>query len=449
MAHVIPEGLGNLLAPILVIIGVTILDWRMGLLSLVTIPAGVIAMMYMMKIGLKKMPDYYAAGANLNNTVVEYVSGMEVIKIFGQTTSSFKKYGDAVENYKMFTLDWYKACWKSMAVTYSVLPCTVLLTLPLGVVFYLDGSLELSTWIMILLLDLSLSTPLTKVINFIPMFPQVGHTLKTIESMFDVPDVQSGGRTENPESYDVAFSGVTFAYKEKDVVKNMSFTAKQNHLTALVGESGSGKSTLAKLLVHYWDVKDGSVSIGGVNIREYTYDTLMGLTSYVAQDTFLFTGTIGENIAMGKHGASQVEIENAAKAASCHDFIMSLENGYDTSVGGLGSKLSGGEKQRITIARAILKDAPIIILDEATAFADAENEDLIKEAVGKLIKNKTLIVIAHRLGTIRNADKIIVLGGGEIICEGTHDELMKNSDVYKNLWEKSELAENWNVRAGV
>ncbi len=229
----------------------------------------------------------------------------------------------------------------------------------------------------------------------------------------------------------------------------MNFTAKQNHLTALVGESGSGKSTLAKLLVHYWDVNSGSVKIGGIDIREYTFDTLMELTSYVAQDTFLFSGTIGENIAMGKHGATKEEIENAAKAASCHEFIMSLENGYDTSVGGLGSKLSGGEKQRITIARAILKDAPIIILDEATAFADAENEDLIKDAVGKLIHNKTVIVIAHRLGTIKNANKIIVLSDGAVLGEGTHNELMENSDVYKNLWEKSELAENWNMRGGV
>ncbi len=219
LAHVIPEGLGNLVAPVLVITAVFILDWRMGFLSIVTIPAGFIAMNYMMKIGLKKMPDYYKAGTRLNNTVVEYVSGMEVIKIFGQTTSSFKKYGSAVENYKKFTLDWYKDCWKSMAVTYSVLPCTVLLTLPLGIVFYLNGTLELSTWIMILLLDLSLATPLTKVINFIPMFPQVGYTLKTIESIFDVPDVQSGGRTEKPNNFDVTFDNVTFAYRKKTLLK--------------------------------------------------------------------------------------------------------------------------------------------------------------------------------------------------------------------------------------
>lgn len=445
LAHMLPEGIPNLVMPFIVLAVIFVTDWRMGLLSLASLPFGIIGMGLMMKSGVKKMPLYYEAGAKLNNSVVEYVSGMEVIKIFGQTTSSFKKYSDTVENYKVFTLDWFKESWRSMSLVYAGMPCTVLLTLPVGAIMYYNGTLDLNTWIFVLMLDLSMSGPLTRVINFFPMFPQVDYTVKQLEALYSTEDVHSGNVSEMPESFDVEFKNVTFAYKDKDVLKNVSFKAEQGKKTALVGESGSGKSTAARLAVHYWDVSDGSITIGGRDIREYTFDTLMNMTAYVAQDNFLFKGTIADNLRMGKKDATMAEMTAAAKAAACHDFISKLPNGYDTEVGVLGGKLSGGERQRITIARAILKNAPIIILDEATAYTDAENEELITNALNELTKGRTVIMIAHRLGTIADADNIVVLDSGKISANGTHDELMENSSIYRRLWQMSLEAGSWNI----
>lgn len=445
LAHMLPEGIPNLIMPFIVLAVIFATDWRMGLLSLASLPFGIIGMGMMMKSGMKKMPFYYEAGAKLNNAVVEYVSGMEVIKIFGQTTSSFKKYSDTVENYKTFTLDWFRESWRSMSLVYAGMPCTVLLTLPVGAILYYNGSLDLNTWIFVLMLDLSMSGPLTRVINFFPMFPQVDYTVKQLEALYSAEDVHSGNISERPESYDVEFKNVTFAYKDRDVLKNVSFKAEQGKKTALVGESGSGKSTAARLAVHYWDVSDGSITIGGRDIREYTFDTLMSMTAYVAQDNFLFRGTIADNLRMGKKDATMAEMTAAAKAAACHDFISKLPHGYDTEVGVLGGKLSGGERQRITIARAILKNAPIIILDEATAYTDAENEELITNALNELTKGRTVIMIAHRLGTIADADNIVVLDSGRISANGTHDELMENSSIYRRLWQMSLEAGSWNI----
>lgn len=445
LAHMLPEGIPNLVMPFIVLAVIFVTDWRMGLLSLASLPFGVIGMGLMMKSGVKKMPLYYEAGARLNNAVVEYVSGMEVIKIFGQTTSSFKKYSDTVENYKVFTLDWFKESWRSMSLVYAGMPCTVLLTLPVGAIMYYNGNLDLNTWIFVLMLDLSMSGPLTRVINFFPMFPQVDYTVKQLEALYSTEDVHSGNVSELPESYGVEFKNVTFAYKDKDVLKNVSFKAEQGKKTALVGESGSGKSTAARLAVHYWDVSDGIITIGGRDIREYTFDTLMSMTAYVAQDNFLFKGTIADNLRMGKKDATMAEMIEAAKAAACHDFISKLPHGYDTEVGVLGGKLSGGERQRITIARAILKNAPIIILDEATAYTDAENEELITNALNELTKGRTVIMIAHRLGTIADADNIVVLDSGRVSANGTHDELMESSSIYRRLWQMSLEAGSWNI----
>ena len=445
LAHMLPEGIPNLVMPFIVLAVIFVTDWRMGLLSLASLPFGIIGMGLMMKSGVKKMPLYYEAGARLNNAVVEYVSGMEVIKIFGQTTSSFKKYSDTVENYKVFTLDWFKESWRSMSLVYAGMPRTVLLTLPVGAIMYYNGNLDLNTWIFVLMLDLSMSGPLTRVINFFPMFPQVDYTVKQLEALYSTEDVHSGNVSEMPESFDVEFKNVTFAYKDKDVLKNVSFKAEQGKKTALVGESGSGKSTAARLAVHYWDVSDGSITIGGRDIREYTFDTLMSMTAYVAQDNFLFKGTIADNLRMGKKDATMAEMIEAAKATACHDFISKLPHGYDTEVGVHGGKLSGGERQRITIARAILKNAPIIILDEATAYTDAENEELITNALNELTKGRTVIMIAHRLGTIADADNIVVLDSGRVSANGTHDELMESSSIYRRLWQMSLEAGSWNI----
>lgn len=444
-SYMFPEGIPNLILPVIVLVIIFITDWRMGLLSLGSLPFGIIGMGLMMSTGTKKMPMYFESGAKLNNAVVEYVSGMEVIKIFGQTARSYEKYSETVTNYKKFTLDWFKDSWKSMSMVYAGMPCTVLLTLPVGAVFYFNGTLELGTWIFVMMLNLSIAAPLTRIINFFPMFPQVDYTVKQLEMLYSAKDVRSGDVTEFPDNFDVELKNVDFAYNEKKVLHDVNLTARQGQMTAIVGESGSGKSTIAKLIVHYWDVSGGSILIGGRDIREYSFDTLMNMTAFVSQDNFLFKGTIAENLRIGKKNAADEEIISAAKAAACHEFISKLPNGYDTEVGSLGGKLSGGERQRITIARAILKNAPIIILDEATASVDPDNETQITKALAALTKGKTVITIAHRLKTIERADKIVVLENGSVNAVGDHTELMKSCPLYQKLQKMSAFSGQWNI----
>ncbi len=445
IAHMLPEGIPYIVVPIVVYIILFILDWRLALLAMGSIPLGMAAMIMMMKIGLKKMKPYYEASSKMNSNIVEYISGMEVIKIFNRTTNSYEKYVSSVENYKKYTLNWIKDSWTYMAIYGTVMPCTILLLLPVGTVLYINGSLELSSFVFSLLLSMSIGIPLVKLIEFFPIIPNLKYKIDQLEKTFQGEELKIEDRGINPNNYDVDYKNVTFAYEKKDVLKDVSFSAKENSVTAIVGESGSGKSTLAKLLVHFWDVKDGEITIGGVNINEMSYEKLMDLISYVSQDNFLFNTSIIENIRIGRPDANDEEVAAAAKLAMCHDFIMKTTNGYNTNVGEAGDKLSGGEKQRITIARAILKNAPIIILDEATAFTDPENEDKIQEALNQLIFGKTLIVIAHRLSTIVKADNIVLMKEGNLLMQGTHEKLLAQSDIYKSLWTSHIKSMNWDI----
>lgn len=445
LAHLIPEGLPYVIAPLLVYIILFILNWRLALLSIASGLIGIVTVMLMMKRGLKKMGKYYSSAQKMNSTIVEYISGMEVIKIFNRTTSSYEKYASSVENYKKYTLDWYKDSWNYMAIYGAVLPCTILFLLPVGTLFYIDGSLSLSTFIFSLLLSMSIGLPLVKLVGFLPLIPQLQFKTEQLEKTFAGEELKIIDKGITPENYDVHFKNVTFAYDKKDVINDVSFCARENSVTAIVGESGSGKSTLARLLVHFWDVKDGKIMIGGVNIKDMSFEKLMDLISYVSQDTFLFNISLMENIRIGKPDATNEEVVAAAKLARCHDFIMNMEDGYNTNAGDAGDKLSGGEKQRITIARAILKNAPIIILDEATAFTDPENEDKIQEALNQLTGGKTLIVIAHRLSTIVEADNIILMDEGDLVMQGTHDELLKKSDTYRTLWDSHMQSMSWDI----
>lgn len=445
IAHMMPEGIPYVIVPIAVYIVLFVLDWRLALLAMGSIPIGMIAMMMMMKIGLKKMGPYYEASSKMNSTIVEYISGMEVIKIFNRTTNSYEKYVSSVENYKKYTLAWIKDSWTYMSIYGTVLPCTILLLLPVGTVLYINGSLGISTFVFSLLLSMSIGIPLVKLVEFFPIIPNLKYKIDQLEKTFEGEELKINDKGILPSNYNVDYKDVTFAYEKKDVIKNVSFSAKENSVTAIVGESGSGKSTLAKLLVHFWDVKDGKITIGGVNINEMSYEKLMDLISYVSQDTFLFNTSIMENIRIGRPNATDEEVIAAAKLAMCHDFIMKTKNGYSTNAGDAGDKLSGGEKQRITIARAILKDAPIIILDEATAFTDSENEDKIQEALNQLIVGKTLIVIAHRLSTIVEADNIVLMSEGNLLMQGAHNKLLAKSDTYKSLWDSHMKSLNWDI----
>lgn len=445
LAHAMPEGISNILVLILVSIMLFIIDWRMALLALAVLPIGMVVVTLMMKNGLKRMGGYYEASKEMNENIIEYVSGMEVIKVFNQTTTSFQKFSSSVEKYKKYTLDWYRVSWNYMTIYSIILPSMLLFLLPFGTLFYVSGTLELSTFVLCMLLSISMGVPMTRLVEFFPTFPMLKQKSQKIEDAFGEEEIVNKGTADQLKIFSVAFENLTFAYNDTDVLKDVSFTAKEGKVTALVGESGAGKSTLAKLLVRFWDIKKGSIKIGGIDIRDIDFSELMNTVSYVSQDIFLFNTTLMENIRMGQPDATDDQVIEMAKLAQCHDFIMEQEKGYDTLAGDAGGKLSGGQKQRISIARALLKNAPVVVLDEATSFTDPENEDKIQEALGGLIHGKTLIVIAHRLSTIINADNIILMDGGCVSAQGTHKELLEQSSVYQRLWQANQESMNWDI----
>ena len=445
LAHMIPEGVPYICGVLLTIIAIFIADWRLGLAVIVMIPLSMSPMGFMMKVGLEKMPQFYESRDILNHTIVEYVSAMEVIKIFNKTSRSYGRLYDSVISSRDFTLDWCRVTWKAMSVLYSMLPCTLLLPLPLGIFLFVNGDISLGTITLVIMLALSIGEPLIKLVNFMPSVPLLDFSIKKVESVFVHDDVKSGDFNEKSENFDVSFENVRFAYKDKDVIKGISLNVPENSICALVGPSGGGKSTLAKLLLHFWDVKEGVIKIGGRDICDFSFENLMNHISYVSQENTLFEGSVFDNIAIAKDGITREEVVEACKKANCHDFIEALEHGYDTNVGTLGGKLSGGERQRITIARAIIKNAPIVVLDEATAFADAENEFYIQEALSRLLIGKTVIIIAHKLHTIVDVSQIAVLKDGEIEMCGTHDELLENSKTYQKLWEQNQKSVSWDL----
>lgn len=444
LAHAIPEGFANLFTFGIVMLTIFVVDWRMALAALATIILGLIPVMFMMADGFKRMHSWYAANEKMTSTIIEYISGMEVIKVFGQQSRSFKKYRDATDHYRNETIAWYKASFTYMTSYVILLPAALLFMLPIGVWLYLGGTLALSTFVLSLLLGMSIGVPAMRLINFVPQFPQLKYKSARIEGMFELPDLPEGTKPA-PERHGVVFENVTFAYGDTDVIKNLSLSMPENSVTALIGESGAGKSTLAKLVMRFWDVREGAVKIGGTDIRDIRSDALMDKISYVSQDNFLFNASVMENIRFAKPNAADEEIVEMAKLAQCHEFILEMTDGYNTVVGSSGDKLSGGQKQRICIARAMLKNAPIIILDEATSFADPENEDKIQEALSRLIAGKTVIIVAHRLSTIIDADNIVLLENGWVAEQGKHVELLTRSPLYKKLWDAHMESMDWDI----
>ncbi len=443
LAHGIPEGIGNILGIIVTFLAMLLVDWRLALLSLAVLPIGMLVIGIMGKNSSKKLAHYYQSSQNMNNSIVEYIRGMKVIKVFVKGDTSFAQYRTAIREYKEFSLAWYKSCWKYMAVYGVILPATWLFVLPFGMLFYLEGSLGFAALVLSLLFALAIGPMFMKLVTFIPILPTLTEKYKRIEVLYDQPDMKPGHVKEKMTDYNVTFEDVTFAYQEKEVLKNINFVAREGQVTALVGESGAGKSTVGRLLARFWDVKSGSIKLGGLDIREYSFDTLMDSVSYVAQDSFLFDTTIMENIRHGNPEATDEEVVDIAKKARCHDFIAGLPSGYQTRVGEAGDRLSGGQRQRITIARAMLKASPIVVLDEATSSTDTENEDLIQEALNELLSGKTVLVIAHRLSTIMHADNILVLKQGEIAAMGTHSELLAASKEYQHMWKRYEATADW------
>ena len=436
IAHVIPEVIANIIIPIVLIVIIFVLDWRIGIANLLTIPLGLLFSMLMMRGYEAKSKRYQEASKAMNTTMVEYVNGIKVIKAFNKSASSFGKFKETVNENKKAMLDWYLSVCFSMTATMETIPATMIFVLPASIYFFMNGSIEIGTLVICVLLSYASYKPLIKAMSHLETITNIKTILEEINKVMNLPDLKRGERTKNIYSYDVEFRNVTFAYDEsKNVLNGISFKANENELTAIVGGSGGGKSTIAKLLAGFWNVNSGEILIGKNYLNDMPLKQNMELVTYVSQENFLFNKTILENLKIAKEDASMSEIQKACEKASCHDFIMSLPNGYETIVGESGANLSGGEKQRIAIARSFLKNSPIVLLDEATAYSDPDNESVIQESINNLIENKTVIMIAHRLSTIVNANKIIVVDNGSIIEQGSHKELLELNGKYKEMWD--------------
>lgn len=435
MAHFMPELPSNIAAPLCSILLIFILDWRMGLASLITIPLGILFFAAMMRGYGPRMENYMRSANDMNSSLVEYVNGIQVIKAFNRSASSYGKYSESINYFHDSTMEWWSQCWFWNAAARAVLPSTLLGTLPVGAWLYMEGTLSLPVFLISLVVPLGFITPLMKVSEAMEQVSMIKGNLEQVTAFLKTPELVRPSEPVSLGERTYQFEDVHFGYKETEILHGISFQTKPGTMTAIVGPSGSGKSTIAKLMAGFWDVTSGSVRFGGQDIRQIPFEQLMGEISYVAQDNFLFDKSIRENIRMGNPAATDEEVEDAAKAANCHDFIMQLEQGYDTLAGDAGDRLSGGERQRITIARAMLKPSSVVILDEATAYADPENEALIQQAISKLVAGKTLIVVAHRLNTIRNADQILVVANGNIAGRGTQEELLRECPIYQKMWQ--------------
>ena len=446
LAHMIPEGIANLTVAVFALVTILVIDWQLALLTCVVIALGISVSGQMYRVGVEQMGSYFAAAKRLNNTIIEYVNGMEVVRVFNRQDEFGERFASSVTAYRDFALSWYKVSFPWMALYGSLFSNILLYSLPFGTLLILLGQLTLARYILIICLSFGIAPLLLRCMSFIGAVPQASYKIQALEKAFDYPELKTGTAPFSGTGHNIEFRNVRFAYKDLEVLKDVSFTAQERQMTALVGASGSGKSTAAKLLVHYYDVSGGEVLIGGQNIREMSLEALNEQIAYVSQDVFLFNKSIADNIRIGKKGATNEEIIAAAKKAQADEFIRELPDGYATLAGEAGSKLSGGQRQRIAFARAILKDAPIVILDEATAFIDPENEQKMNQAISEIVRDKTVIVIAHKMKSIMNADRIIVLKDGRIAASGCHAELIKTCPEYQNLWRISEETADWTVR---
>jgi len=436
LAHLLPEMTSNLLGSLSILIYLLFLDWRMALLSLVSIPVGMLFMGLVMKNYAVQYEGSVKVNREMNSAIVEYINGIEVIKTFNQDKRSYAKYKDKVIANARYFYEWMKSCQLPVSLSKNISPTTLITVLPFGWYFYINGSLSAEVFISVIILSLGIAGPLLETINFVDGFAKMGTIANSINLILEGKEQQHSDKDVDIDRYDIELQDVKFGYdEEKEILHGISLNIMEGSTVAFVGSSGSGKSTLAKLIAGYWDITEGSIKIGGYDIKDIPLKQLYSMTAFVSQDNFLFNESIRENIRMGNPNASDKEVEDIARKSGCHDFIMKMEQGYDTVVGSSGSHVSGGERQRISIARAMLKDSPIVILDEATSYIDPENEVIIKNALSKLIENKTVIIIAHRLSTITDAEQIFLIENGELVSHGKHEELMKGCKLYQKMWE--------------
>ena len=449
LAHMIPELTSNLLLPVAVVVALFVIDWRMGLASMATVPVAMVPMAAGMKTYNKQYGKYMESNERVNSVIVEYVEGIEVVKAFNQTSGSYEKFAGTVRSFRDFTMAWFKSTWVPMNLTFSILPTTLLGTLPMGVALYLNGSLDPARLALCLMLALGIVGPLMKATEFINEMKSMEFAVRNAGDLLHMEKLPEEKKAAALSGSNIRLNHISFSYtgeKSGEVLHDVDLTLPEGSFTALVGPSGGGKSTVARLIARFWDVSSGTIEIGGTDIRKMPLKQLADNVSFVTQDNFLFDCSLKENIRLGKPGASDGEVLAAARAAQCEEFIARLKDGWDTTAGEAGRQLSGGERQRIAIARAILKDAPIVILDEATAFTDPENEDKIQHSIMALSKGKTLLVIAHRLSTIQNADNIVVLKQGRIVDMGRQQELLQRCSLYREMWKAHVGAKNWSVK---
>lgn len=436
LAHMIPEMTANLIGPIILFVYMLILDYRLSLISLIPLVIGGFFMTGPMKRMKVKFPQAVKIGQDMNNSVVEYINGIEVIKTFNQGEKSYRKYRDNVYKKANYYYDWMGENTRDYAISMSIAPVGILTIIPFGLYFCMNGSLDGGVFLTLIILSFGTIQNIMRVMTFEDDIGRMSTIFEEIKNILSARELSHKNENLDIKNYNIEIKNVDFSYeKDKQVLNNININIEEGSVNALVGESGSGKSTIAKLISGFWDVDSGSISIGNVNIKDMSLEKLSTVISYVAQDNFLFDMSIKDNIRIGNKNASDEEIIEVCKKAACHDFIMKLSDGYDTRVGEAGKHLSGGERQRISIARAMIKNAPIVILDEATSYIDPENEALIQDAISELVKGKTLIIIAHRLKTITDVDNIFVIKNGELSCKGSHEELLKESKDYHDLWE--------------
>ena len=435
LAHLLPEMTSNLLAPVCILLYLFFLDWRMALLSIVSIPVGMALMMGVMKNYGKQYEGSVKVTQAMNATIVEYIGGIEVIKAFNQGKNSYAKFAQRVRANAAYFYNWMKSCQLPISFSKAISPTTLITILPVGWLLYQSGSLSVETFITVIILSLGIAGPLLAAMDFVDSLAKVGTIVGEVDAILNGEEQVHATRPVSLPNRDIAVEHVSFGYHEgEEILHDVSLSIPSGSMVAFVGPSGGGKSTIAKLIGGFWDVKKGRITLGGRDLRDIPLAQLYSKVAFVSQDNYLFDDTVRENIRMGRLDASDAEVEAVARAAGCDAFIRALENGYDTKVGGGGAHLSGGERQRIAIARAMLKNAPIVILDEATAYIDPENEAAVQRAVAKLVEDKTVIVIAHRLSTITDADRIFVIDGGRVTASGTHEQLLKDSELYREMW---------------
>ena len=437
LAHLYPEMTANIAGTVALYIYFLVVDWRLALLALIPVAAGIIIFSLMMIGHSEKYAESVKINSRMNKTIVEYISGIKVIKAFNQGEKSYNKYENDIKANAGFFYNWMKHSQLTTSLGMALATASLLTVLPFGIVMFRNGSITADRLVMSIILAISFIDPLMKILYFGDNMAKVNTTIKMADEILEAKEQEHSDKVEVIRNSDIEVENITFGYsEEKEILHGVDMKIKENSYVAFVGPSGSGKSTMAKLIAGFWDVDGGTIKLGGNDMRDISLEKLYDQISFVSQDNYLFDDTVMNNIRTGCPEASDDDVMTAAKAAGCDEFIKRLEDGYQTMVGAGGAALSGGERQRVTIARALLKDAPIVILDEATSYIDPENEAIIQKAVSNLVRGKTLIVIAHRLATIKDADKIYVFESGRIKQEGSHEELMEAGGLYRDMWNE-------------